>query len=1248
MKKRIGKMLGSLSRGARTRANRLRQLQMESLEGRRLLAVDLSLMHHNHIIAEDVNGDFRVTPLDAMLVINSINQGGMRSLNIDGEGPSNDPKVDVSGDNFLSALDILKVINKLNAEGEGDELIRYTYQITNLAGAPISPNSITVGQNFRVNVLVEDIREAADRTGVGFATIDLGVTNLDLVEFQQVGTARSRVTFGADFISLRSGGEGGGIQIGGEPSSALVADGDTFSLDSGAGPVVFEFDSNGAVEAGNLAVTVPAGNKSFTDVSNALIAAINASSLGVTATANGLGVVGLPESVVFDALTSQLTESQVELEYFNDISAGPNLIPGEDEELEGVIGPAIFFSANFLATEAGTVTFTPNPSDLPGNDNLLFGSQVAIPDDMVILGEPFTVTILADPTTPVAQNDTVATAEDTALTFVAATLLANDTVTAGRTLTLESVTAIPGVTLGTMNGLTYTPPANYFGQDLVTYSVVDSTGLRSSATVTINVTAVNDAPQAVNDNFTVDEDAINEPLSGLLTNDNGGPGETTDVLRITAVGAPNNGGTVTIAPNQLGLIYTPAREFVGTETFTYTISDQGNLTSTATVTVEVEPLVVPRARVDLPTFAEDTTNNVINVLANDRVNDGEEATLLSIATQPANGTATINTNGTPDDLTDDTIFYTPNANFYGTDVFTYVMNDTSDPSGADSTGTVTVTVTDVNDPVILANDTRTATEDTVATFPIAGLLQNDSPGLGEVGKQTLTVTSVSAVGAGGSVAIVGANIVYTPAANFNGTFLFTYTAADNGTPVSSASATVTVTVAAANDDPVAGADTTSTNEDTVKTITAAELLANDTAGPADESGQTLSITAVSPASAQGGTVSLSGTTITYTPRLNFNGADTFTYTLSDGVGGAATGTVTVNVASLNDAPIPGADSAIAFKDNAATIQVATLLANDSPGPANESSQTLQITSVTATANTNGTVVLNGDGTITYTPNPGFTGSASFQYRVQDSGPNGNGNVNFATGTVNVTVQEFVPSAISGTAWMDETRDGIIDAAERRLGGIVVTISGTTLGQSITPYSVLTLSDGTYSFDGLGPGQYTVSYVTPDFLIDNANVPDTYTVTIAAPGGTNASGRNFAALGVNVNYGRMLDQLASRYIMEDGDLAFNGAYFALGADNSLLWGANLDGYEGTDFSEAVLDGEELLLTVVDHSRNVYTAKLKRGEFLTVQDQQGRKLIRVLGDRDDFAWQQVNLAAPPISSAAKYLDSIDAIFDQEDWA
>ena len=125
---------------------------------------------------------------------------------------------------------------------------------------------------------------------------------------------------------------------------------------------------------------------------------------------------------------------------------------------------------------------------------------------------------------------------------------------------------------------------------------------------------------------------------------------------------------------------------------------------------------------------------------------------------------------------------------------------------------MTITINDVNDPPVLTNDTASTNEDTALTIPITTLLSNDSPGPGEATYtpvQTLKINSVAAVTANaGTVQIVGTNVVYTPAADFNGQFLFTYVAQDSGTPALSATATVTVTVAAVNDAPIASPNPT--------------------------------------------------------------------------------------------------------------------------------------------------------------------------------------------------------------------------------------------------------------------------------------------------------------------------------------------------------------------------------------------------------------------------------------------------------
>jgi hypothetical protein len=1239
MKKRIGNMFGRLKNSARTRKDRLRALKMESLEGRQLLAADL-LPDHNYLIAEDVNQDFAVTPLDALLVVNAIN--GRNAAHGEGEQPAFSPKVDTNGDGILSAIDAMLVINALNGEGEEGVLITYRQEITDLSGAPIT--NVAVGQSFRINVFVRDARDIPANPdprlfGVYSAAMDLGVSNLELIEYKTTTDFLSGVTFGDEFLNDQGANEGGGIQIDGT-TQANVVDGQTFTLDSGSGPITFEFDSNGIIGAGTEIITF--STSVFADVGNAMVGAINASSLGVTAAYNGQGVVGLPlDQVTFSAGTSNLTLSTIETEYLNEVKSFLDRSRSPDPA-----GELPFYSVVFEALTPGQVTFTPNGPDRPGSENLLFGDRTVIPNNMIMFGNPFNFTIISDPTGPTAVNDTLSTLEDTALTLTKANVVdTNDTsaATPPRALTLVSVSTIAGTTQGTVNGFVYTPPANFFGQDLVTYTVQDAIGLQASATVTINVTAVNDPPVAVNDSRTADEDSIDNLLTGLLANDNSGPGEN-DTLTITALGVPSNGGTVTIVAGGQSVNYTPAAAFVGTETFTYTISD-GAATATATVSVEVEPATLPRARTDRPTFTEDSANNSIDVLLNDSANVGATKLLVSFE-QPSNGTVTLDDNGTAADASDDKLVYTPNANFNGEETFTYVMNDDAVGSVA-STGTVVVSVTPVNDTPVVNNDSASTNEDTAVTVDV---LANDNVGPGDK-DQLLSITSVSNPDlAGVSLSITDNKILVTPNVDVNGTVILLYTAEDNGTPALSASGTLTLTINPVNDDPIARPDSVNATEDTPLPIAAATLLSNDVAGPdtaTDETEQVKSITGVSATSSQGGTVTLDGTTVNYTPAADFNGTDTFTYTLSDGAGGTATGTVTVNVAAVNDAPVAGASSVTAFKDNTSVIQVSVILANDSRGPADEAAQTLSITDVTATANTNGTVTLNGDGTISYTPNAGFTGSASFEYTLRDSGSGVAPNVNSSTGTVSISVEEFLPSTISGVAWIDETNDGIVDAAERFLGGVSVTLTGISLGQAIQPQTLLTLADGSYAFEDLGPGSYTVSYAALEYMVPDTHVPNSYTINIVEPGGVNDSDNNFGVLGISPSYGRILAQLASSYIIRNTSYAYNGAYFAIGADNTLMWATHLDGYEDALFSEAVLSGNQLLLTVVDTSRSVFTARLNPGQYVKIDGDNGDSLIRVLGSEAGFSWTQVDLSSPPVESAAKYLDSVDAIFAQEGW-
>lgn len=900
--------------------------------------------------------------------------------------------------------------------------------------------------------------------------------------------------------------------------------------------------------------------------------------------------------------------------------------------------------ANFFGTDTFTYTITSNLGDT---------STATVTMTVTPVNDPISV-----------PNKTATTNLGRPVVRTTAELTAGGSVGPGeesiQQLSVASVvspSARGGVVALNNGSVTYTPATGFSGTDTFVVVVTDNGQTNGAAdpktqSVTVTVTVTNDAPVAADDlALTVDEETTDNVLD-VLANDNAGANDVNDTLTITSVGTAQN-GTVTISNDKKTLIYTPVTGFIGLDTFTYTVTDVGGATDTATVNVEVEATVLPRARTDSANTTEDNTSGIlIDVLANDRTTAGSSAVLISVGAA-ANGQVTIE-NGQ--------IRYVPRADFSGRDSFTYVMNESPSAGGVDSTGTVTVTVAAVNDAPVLVGDAISTSEDVPVTVAATTLLSNDSPGAEEAPQQTLSITGVQAISsAGGSVTLNGSNVVYTPSANFNGSFVFTYTATDTGSPALSSTATVTITVNAVNDAPVAGNDSLAAVEDTAKTFAAADLLVNDRPGPAsatDEAGQTLTIVSVG-TSANGALVTLAGGggSISYTPALNFFGTDTFTYTVRDGGNPAleTTATATVSVSAVNDDPSAGSDTVTAFKGVPLTISGLTLLANDQPGPANENSQTLRITSVSGA--TNGTVVLQSNGDVVFTPVDGFTGAASFSYTVSDNGQTG-GTDDFrtATATVAVDVKDFIPSRVTGTLWVDETHDGVINSRERRLGDVEVKLTGTSFGQAVTR-SVITKADGSYEFGLLAPGSYTISYVTPALLLDGVDVPgslgdndgrsnnNSFSFDITGIGGADARGYNFAVNGVSSNYATLLEQLASSQ-SASGQLASHGMYATLAADGSQSWFFGLDGFRDIVFAEATMSasGREVLLTIVESDHEVYTAVVGRGKFIALPDNAGNTIIRILGGRDQLQFNKVDMAAPTIT-ARRYLDAIDQFFDQE---
>jgi cyclophilin family peptidyl-prolyl cis-trans isomerase len=393
---------------------------------------------------------------------------------------------------------------------------------------------------------------------------------------------------------------------------------------------------------------------------------------------------------------------------------------------------------------------------------------------------------------------------------------------------------------------------------------------------------------AVNDTFNFNEDTNNNAMT-VLANDTIVPGSG-NVLTISAVGATNHSGTVQISGDSKSLLYTPAPNFSGSESFTYTVKNQSNETSTATVTVQVASVNdPPTAAADTFSVAGESTNNTLDVLQNDSASpDSGETLKVSAVTQGNHGgRVEVGSGGS-------FVRYSPAANFEGTETFNYTL---SDGHGGTAQATATVTVTHTNHNPVAAADTLTVAEDSGATN--VSVLANDTDGI-DTG-ETLTITSVGTPNKGGLVTLAAdhLSVNYTPAANFQGFETFTYNLSDgNG---GTATGTVTVTVTNVNDAPTATADTLTAFKNTA---TALNVLANDVSAP--DPAEAFTIDSVTQPSHGTVTITNNGTRATYTPTADYTGPDSFSYTMKDPGGLTSTANVTLNVQDFVPSELGGA------------------------------------------------------------------------------------------------------------------------------------------------------------------------------------------------------------------------------------------------------------------------------------------------------------------------------------------------------
>ena len=428
--------------------------------------------------------------------------------------------------------------------------------------------------------------------------------------------------------------------------------------------------------------------------------------------------------------------------------------------------------------------------------------QAADPEGATVAAS-FTVTVTEVNDPPVAVADMATTAEDGGPIDI--NVLNNDGPGGGadensQTLTVEIVS---GPQHGTAivnpdKTIQYTPNQDFNGTDSITYKITDdgTTGGQpdpksAEAQISITVTSVNDPPVAAADEYYATEDTLLN-ASSVLENDsdlhNGAPSEDNTPLIAVVVTEPQHAKSFTFYSDGT-FTYQAADNWYGTDSFTYKAKDSlGGESEVTTVTINVDNVSdAPVAVDDHVTIDEDSGEHLIPVLNNDSdpdnltspYNDGLTVTAVG---QASHGTAV---------LRDGEVYYTPNANYYGDDSFTYTISDGANTAQA----TVNVTVQNVPDAPVAHDDT--ATVDASSSGNTINVLDNDTdadnlpPNSSNYG---LTVKSVTQGDKGGTVTIAGdgKSVIYTPVSSFAGTETFTYVATDG--ELDSQPATVTVTV----------------------------------------------------------------------------------------------------------------------------------------------------------------------------------------------------------------------------------------------------------------------------------------------------------------------------------------------------------------------------------------------------------------------------------------------------------------------
>ena len=750
------------------------------------------------------------------------------------------------------------------------------------------------------------------------------------------------------------------------------------------------------------------------------------------------------------------------------VDAIPNQLDDENQAVslqvnasDADIGDTLNYSALGLPTGltidsatgliSGTISFN---AVLHPNLTQVFNVTVNVSDGTDTTPTSFQWTVNDVNRAPIALDDSDATVQDQA---VVVDVQANDSDADGDALTTTAATTPANGTTAIIGGdtVSYTPNGGFVGSDSFSYTIEDGFGGSATATATVTVANVNDPPvvDAVPNQDNLEDEGVNLQIAA---SDVDGP----NPLSYSANGLPpglsiNNGTGLINGTVSFDAVVHPAIQDV----YAVTVDVNDGL-ATTTVSFDWAITDVNRA----PVAVDDSNNTVhdtavtIDVLANDSDADGDTLTVASV-TAPANGTVAVNVNNT--------VSYTPDAGFVGSDSFSYTIDD---GFGGNATATVTVDVT--NQAPVAADDVYATQQDQPLFVDAPGVLANDSDADGDA------LTAVQSTGPSNGTLTLNADgsLSYTPIDGFIGQDSFSYVANDG--IVNSNEATVTINVAEVNLPPTVDNPGPQTNDEGA--AVSLQIVASD------PNGDTLgySATGLPPGLSIGAGSGLISGSVSFDAVTHPDPSAVYavTVSVSDGANPAQTVNFDWTVFDINRAPVAADDAVTTQVDTPVTVDV---LANDSDADGDA------LTVVSTTVPPNGAAAINADGTVTYTPATGFTGTDAFDYTIED------GFGGSATATVTITVVAGPPVDLDIAQFKVTKR---VRLARVKPVGIQLTVKNSGVVEGDAPATITGVQNGVEVYnetltvsDAVGNGRTKFDF--PDYIPTDAG-DIVWTATIA--------------------------------------------------------------------------------------------------------------------------------------------------------